>query len=210
MPTCVAANMIPLPHIPAPTRTLHLMRTLTLEEIRQCFSTSTDFNEIFDVFQSALGQKVADLDSYRLLFWNHSLTPDEVRLFGEKLAGEFPGLAYDVFLWLAGMFEATYSSSDNHELAVHYYRKAAGANPAATEPYLRVCDCYDPDLCIPPLGGLIEFVLTGLARVPDPSPLYMRLADLYEYAGDPGQSAFWRMKAEERRPPAPGGAAPAV
>jgi hypothetical protein len=186
------------------------MRTLTLEEIRQCFSTSTDFNEIFDVFQSALVQKVADLDSYRFLFWNHSLTPDEVRLFGEKLAGEFPGLAYDVFLWLAGMFEATYSSSDNHELAVHYYRKSTLANPAATEPYLRVCDCYDPDLCIPPLGALIEFVLTGLGRVPDPSPLYMRLADLYDHAGDPKQSAFCRMKAEERRHPSPGGDAPAA
>ena len=186
------------------------MRTFTLDEIRHCFSTSTDFNEIFDVFQSALAQRITDLDSYRLLFWNHSLTPDEVRLFCEKLAGEFPALAFDVFLWLAGMFEATYSSSDNHELAVHYYRKAAAANPGAIEPYLRVCDCYDADLCIPPLGGLIEFVLTGLPRVSDPSPLYMRLADLYEYAGDPGQSAFCRMKAQKRRPPAPEGETPAA
>jgi len=80
------------------------MRSYSLDEIRHCFSTSTDFNEIFDVFQAALAQRCADLDVYRLLFWNHSLTPDEVRLFGEKLAGEFPALAYDVFLWLAGMF----------------------------------------------------------------------------------------------------------
>ncbi|MEW6511569.1 MAG: hypothetical protein AB1428_11505 [Bacteroidota bacterium] len=184
------------------------MRTYTLDEIRQCFSTSTDFNEIFDVFQSALAQKITDLDSYRLLFWNHSLTPDEVRLFGEKLAEEFPSLAYDVFLWLAGIFEATYSSSDNHELAVQYYRKAAGARPTDSEPYLRVCDCYDPDLSIPPLPGLIEFLLQGLKKVADPSPLWMRLADLYEYAGDPQQSAFCRMKAELKKGLPPEGAAP--
>jgi len=181
------------------------MRTYTLNEIRQCFSTSTDFNEIFDVFQSALAQQVADLDPYRFLFWNHSLTPDEVRLFGEKLAGEFPALAFDVFLWLAGMFEATYSSSDNHELAVHYYRKAATVKPTAVEPYLKVCECYDPDLSIPPLGGLIDFVLKGLTRVSDPVPLYRCLAELYAFAGDPKQSDYYRLKAGERRGSAPEG-----
>jgi TPR repeat protein len=184
------------------------MRIYTLDEIRQCFSTSTDFNEIFDVFQSAIAQRLTDLELYRLLFWNHSLTPDEVRLFGEKLAGEFPSLAYDVFVWLGGMFEATYASSDNHELAVHYYQKAARANPGEAEPYLKVCDCYDPDLGIPSLPGLIEFVLQGLPRVADPVPLYFRLADLYEFAGDPQQSEFYRMKAVNRRGGGPGGTAP--
>ena len=172
------------------------MRTYSLEEIRQCFSSSTDFNEIFDVFQSALAQKVTDFDHYRLLFWNPSLTPDEVRLFGEKLAGEFPPIAYEVFIWLAGVFEATYSSSDNHELAVHYFRKASGVTPAEPEPYLRACDCYEPDLNIPPAAGLIEFLTSGISRVADPVPLFKRLADLYMYIGDTGQSAFYRLRAE--------------
>ena len=172
------------------------MRNLSLDDIRRCFSSSADFNEIFDVFQSALALRVEDLDVYRLLFWNHSLTPDEVRLFGEKLAGECPSLAYDVFLWLAGMFEATYSSTDNYELAVTYYQKAAAARPSEAEPYIRACECYDPDLSIPPLTGLLEFVLRGLPNVSDPIPLYQRLADLYSYAGDPRQSEFYRLKAE--------------
>lgn len=172
------------------------------DEIRRCFSASTDFNEIFDVFQAALAQRINDLEVYRLLFWNHSLTPDEVRLFGEKLAGEFPGLAYDVFLWLAGIFEATYSSSDNHELAVIYFRKAAAARPDAVEPYLKICDCYDPDLNIPPLSGLIEFVLQGLRLVGTAAPLYLRLADLYDFAGDPQQGAYYRRKAAGERPDA--------
>jgi hypothetical protein len=186
------------------------MRTYSPEEIRQCFSSSTDFDEIFDVFQSALAQRVTEFEPYRLLFWNPSLTPDEVRLFGEKLAGEFPQVAYEVFLWLAGMFEATYSSSDNYELAFHYYRKAAGVSPAEPEPYVRACDCHEPDLNIPPAAALIEFLKSGLPHAADPSPLFKRLGDLYTYVGDTEQALFYRLKTEKppdgtrHTPPEPG------
>ncbi len=187
------------------------MRTYSVDEIRRCFSTSTDFNEIFDAFQSALTQKVKDVEPYRLLFWNHSLTPDEVRLFGEKLAKEFPDLSYDVFLWLASVFEVTYSTIDNYELALHYYMRAAMAKPEEADPYLDACDCYEPDLNIPPLTSLIEFVKLGVAKAKNPRALYKRLAYLYELAGDQEQSDMCRRKAEEdpqgekpeQNPPAP-------
>lgn len=173
------------------------MRQYTVDEIRQCFATSSDFNEIFDAFQSALSQKIRDVEPYRLLFWNHSLTVDEVRLFGEKLAVEFQDIAYDVYLWLASVFEVTHSSSDNYELALHYYQKAATARPAEPDPYLDACDCYDPDLNIPPLSSLIEFVKHGLEHVTNPTSLHKRLAYLYELAGDTVQSEFYRRKADE-------------
>jgi tetratricopeptide (TPR) repeat protein len=176
------------------------MRTYTLEEIRRCFSTSTDFNEIFDVFLSALAQKVTDLEPYRLLFWNHSLTTDEVRLFGEKLAGVYPELAYDVFLWLASIFEVTSSATDNYELALHYYQKAAAARPEEADAYLDACDCYDPDLNIPPLPQLIEFLKRGTESVHHPASLYRRLAYLYGLAGDADKSELYRRKADETTP----------
>jgi hypothetical protein len=149
------------------------------------------------VFQSALSQKLKDVELYRLLFWNHSLTPDEIRLFGEKLAAEFPDIAYDVYLWLASVFEVTYSSNDNFELALHYYKKAASVKPAEPDPYLDACDCYDPDLNIPPLVALIEFVRRGLDHVAGPFSLYKRLAHLYEMAGDTLQSEHYRRLADE-------------
>lgn len=178
------------------------MRSYTLEEIRRCFSTSSDFDEIFDAFESALQQKVKDIELYRLLFWNHTLTPDEVRLFGEKLVKEFPDLAYDVFSWLATIFEATYSASDNYELAFHYYRRAAQARPAEPDPYLDACDCYDPDLNIPPVVALIEFLKEGIEHVTHPAILYKRLARLYEAAGEPDQAERCRRKADELDNPA--------
>jgi tetratricopeptide (TPR) repeat protein len=179
------------------------VRSYSIEEIRRCFSTSRDFNEIFDVFQSALYQKLKDVEPYRLLFWNHSLTPDEVRLFGEKLANEFPDLAYDVYLWLASIFEVTLSSVDNYELAVHYYQKAALVKPAEPDPYLDACDCYDPDLNIPPLASLIDFVRHGVAHVANPVSLYKRLAHMYELAGNLEQSEYYRRKADEASTPGP-------
>lgn len=182
------------------------MRTYSPEEIRQCFTSSTDFNEIFDVFQSALAQRVTEFEPYRLLFWNPSLTPDEVRLFGEKLAGEFPVIAYEVFFWLAGMFEATYSTSDNHELALHYYRKAAAVTPSESDPYIKACDCYEPDLNIPPAAGLIEFLKSGLPQMKDPAPLLKRIGDLYTYIGDTDQAIYYRLLAE--KPPEPPGGPP--
>jgi len=172
------------------------MRNYTVEEIRRCFSTSTDFNEIFDVFQAALAQEVKDVEPYRLLFWNHSLTPDEIRLFGEKLSTQFPDLAYDVYLWLAGVFEVTYSARDNFELAVHYYQKAALVRPAEPDPYLDACDCYDPDLNIPPLFSLIEFVENGAGHVTNPASLFRRLSHLYRLAGNEEMSEHYRRKAD--------------
>jgi hypothetical protein len=183
------------------------MRAYTVEEIRRSFSTSTDFNEIFDVFQAALAQKIGDLELYRLLFWNHSLTPDEVRLFGEKLASEFPEMAYEVFIWLASIFEVTFSASDNFELAMHYYRRAAQARPEETDPYLDACDCHDPDLNIPPLNLLIDFLKHGLPQVRNPVPLYRRLAHLYELGGFPDQAEEARRRADEGPVEPSGGAA---
>ena len=81
------------------------MRSYSLDDIRQTFSTSTDFNEIFDVFQAALHQKIKDVEPYRLLFWNQSLTPDEIRLFGEKLA-DVSDVAKDLAARYGGYYPA--------------------------------------------------------------------------------------------------------
>ncbi len=173
------------------------MHLNSLDDIRKIFSSSTDFNEIFDVFQTALAQKVKDVELYRLLFWNQSLTADEIRLFGEKLAAEFPDLAFDVYVWLASVFEVTTASNDNYELALAYYQKASAICPSEPDPYLDACDCYDPDLNIPPLSVLIEFIQRGVQHVENPAALYKRMASLYELTGDTERSEHCRRKADE-------------
>lgn len=172
------------------------MARLTPEEIRAIFTSSTEFNDIFDAFEDAIEQKIQDVELYRLLFWNHSLGPDELCLFGEKLAKEFPAIAYDVFMWLASVFEVTYSSYDNFDLAIKYYRKAAKAKPEEPDPYLDACDCYDPDLNIPPADVLVSFVKEGLQHVGNKKSLLLRLSHLYQLMGEEEQSEYYRNLAD--------------
>jgi len=173
------------------------MPRYTPEEIRTKFANSTDFNELFDAFEDAISQRIQDVELYRLLFWNHSLGPDELCLFGEKLAKEFAGISYDIYMWLASVFEVTYSSYDNFELAIKYYRKAAEARPSVPDPYLDACDCYDPDLNIPPVDVLLEFLKSSLKHVSNKKTILTRLSHMYHIIGDDEQSKYYRDLAEQ-------------
>ncbi|MGB2869723.1 MAG: hypothetical protein WBD36_14800 [Bacteroidota bacterium] len=173
------------------------MPRFTLEEIRTKFANSTDFNELFDAFEDALQQKIQDVELYRLLFWNNALAPDELCLFGEKLAKEFPHISYDTFMWLASVFEVTYSSYDNFELAMKYYRKAAKSEPTEADPYLDAADCYDPDLNIPPADVLIDFLKGGVKQVSNKKIILQRLSYLFQLTGDQEQSDYYRNLAED-------------
>lgn len=167
---------------------------MKLEEIKRRFEFSSDFNEIFDAFEEALRQKVLELDLYRLLFMNPSLSPDELCLFGEKLAKEVTEFAFDIYIWLARVFEATHSMLDNYELTFAYYRKAASVRPDNIDSYLRAADCYEPDLNIPPIARLIEFLKSGTEHVGRPRELYERLVYFYEILGNDEMMEFYRRK----------------
>lgn len=173
------------------------MPELSREEIRQRFTSAKNFNEIFDAFESAINQKIDDVELYRLLFWNDSLQIEEIVLFGEKLAKEFPHNAYDIYMWMANVFEAVFASRDNFEHSLTYYQKAASVNPANSDPYLDACDCYDPDLNIPPLESLIEFVKRGLDHVQSKKSLCSRLSYFYHLLGDEDLAEYYRLKADE-------------
>ena len=173
------------------------MPRFTIDEIRSKFANGKDFNEIFDAFEDALAQGIQDVELYRLLFWNPALGPDELCLFGEKLAKEFPNLAYETYMWLASVFEATYSLSDNFELAIQYYRKAAVVKPEEVQPYLDAADCHDPELNIPPLYWLVEFLKLGINLVKDKKTLLHRLSYLYQMHGDQKQADFYRTLADD-------------
>ena len=167
------------------------------EDIRTVFANSADFNQLFDAFEEAIAQGVRDMELYRVLFWNNSLSPDELRMFGEKLSREFAELAYETYLWLANVFEVTYSAYDNFELAMVYYRKAAAVRPDDPDPYVRACDCYDADLNIPPLSLLIDFVKAGLQTVTNKQVLYFRLSTLYHLKGDEDLCEFFQRLAHQ-------------
>lgn len=169
----------------------------TRAEIRHIFNTSKNFNELFDAFDTAVQLKIDDVEMYRVLFWNDSLGADELILFGEKLAREFHHIAYDVYMWLASIFEVLYGKNDNYEMALTYYQKAAAIKPSETDPYLDACDIYNPDLNIPPIKLLIEFLKVGVEFVHNKKLLLQRLSILYKLNGDFDLAEYYRVKAEE-------------
>ena len=173
------------------------MPKLTKEQIRDIFISSNDFNELFDAFEAALESKIEDMELYQNLFWNNWLTADELCLFGEKLVEVFPHLAYDVYMWLAKVFEVSYSMVDNYDLALEYFFKASQKNPENPEPYLAASNCYEPDLNIPPADLLIDFLKRGIKYVKNPAQLYKRLSELYEKIGDQAQSLYYKKLYEE-------------
>ena len=178
------------------------MKKLTKEEIRERFESSRAFNVMFDAFEQALEQRIDDMEVYRFLFWNKFLSSDELCLFGQKLSKELPHLSYEVAMWLATVFAVTYSAYDNFELALVYYKKAATINPSEPSPYLDAADCYEPDLKIPPINALIDFLKHGSSRVNDPRPLYTRLVKFYELEDNDEMSLYYRRKLDEH-PPGP-------
>ncbi|HLX12546.1 MAG TPA: hypothetical protein VKS81_07020 [Bacteroidota bacterium] len=185
------------------------MPGLSKEEIQKIFELSTDFNDIFEAFEEAIALKFDDIELYRLLFWNKFLSPDELCMFGDKLAKEFPTLAYDSYMWLANVFEATYAASDNYDLALRYFKKAALVKPAEPDPYLDAADCYEPDLNIPPIAQLIDFLKLGAQNVANANKIYQRLAYLYELLDNDEMTQFYRRKANPGSAPPPSGLQPA-
>ena len=173
------------------------MDKLSLDEIRRRFEFASEFNDLFDAFEQAIGQELDDIDLYKKLFWNKSLSSDGVALFAEQLAKRFPYLAYNTFLWLGEMYALTVAADDNFDRALMYYRKASAANPKAIEPYLNAVSCYDPDVKIPPAQVLIEFLKTGVEHVPDNRIICKRLSYLYAQLGNDEMTQYYKRLGDE-------------
>lgn len=173
------------------------MFLLTKEQIEKKFIESTEFNELFDAFQSAIEQKIDDIDLYRNLFWNESLGIDEIKLFGEKLVETFPEISFEVFIWIANVFEALFGEKDNLEQAFNYYKKASLVNPTSEVPFLEICKSYNQDLNIPPINNIIEFLKSGIELVNKKGVIYKKLSDLYFLKRDSEMAKLYLLKAEE-------------
>jgi tetratricopeptide (TPR) repeat protein len=174
------------------------MSTYSSDQVRKRFTESNDFNEIFDAFENALLQRIDDIELYRLLFWNKSLSPEELCLFGEKLAKEFPRISFDVYFWLASVFETTFAQKDNYELAFTYYRKATKVNPNEVAPYLKLCECFDPIVNLPPIDELILFLEEGVEIVSEPKQLLEWLIRLYEIKGEDEKVEMYKRRLSEK------------
>ena len=173
------------------------MSNLSKEEIERIFLSSNDFNELFDAFENAIKQKIDDFELYQKLFWNSFLTIDEIILFGEKLVLVQPENSFEIFFWMANIFEALYSEKDNLEHAFNYYKKASIVKPTSEIPFIKAFESFDQDLNLPPIDNLIDFLKNGVELVYKKGKIYKHLGNLYKIKGDPQHEEYYYSKAAE-------------
>lgn len=154
------------------------------EEIEKIFRSSNDSNDIFDAFQASISLKINDVELYKILIGNPTLSFDEIAMYTEKLASEFPNFSFELYLWTAQLLETKSLNIDALETALHYYAKAARINPTDHTPFANAINLYNYEMDFN-LNELIEeFVKSGIDTAKQKSYVYKTLADHFKKKGD--------------------------
>jgi len=162
------------------------------ESIKSIFRSSGDFNELFEAFRAAIDKGLNDLDTYRELFWNQSLKPEEMMFFSKKLGDVFPSIGFETYIWLSDVLSSRYDTEETIEIAFLCLKKAYEFNPKSIQPFVLACDLFDEDLRIPTLQSIVEFLKRGLETVENPVPLFERLATFYSAMGNDELARYFR------------------
>lgn len=153
-------------------------------EIEEIFRSSNSHEELFDAFTEAVSNKCDDVELYKVLLANPALTIDEVIMFGEKVAKEFPGESYDLYFWMAELFSGESINPEYCEKAFQYYSKAFELKREDHEPLVAALNLYNYDLNLELNNEIINFIENGIASVKQKSKVYYGLANHYNVLND--------------------------
>lgn len=152
-------------------------------DLERIFREATSSGELFDSFQRALKHKLKDAELYKILLSNIILSPDEIKMYTDKLCREYKEIRYDLYMWAANILESMHAE-EHLETAFEYYRKAIEADRTGHQPYISLVKIYNPELDVPPKKVLLEILKSGIEEVKHKSRLCMAIADFYEILQD--------------------------
>lgn len=164
--------------------------------LEKVFRDSNSIDALFDGFQILIFKKLDDTGLFKTLLANPALSPDELKLFTDKLSCEFKHRSYEVFYWAATIFETKFGCS---EYAFNYYVKAINVKPFKHEPFLDIIRLFDYELDTVTNRALIEFVENAVEFVDCKSTVYSFLASHYLKTGDDPAAKRYEAKAEQSR-----------
>ncbi|GBD89404.1 hypothetical protein BMS3Abin04_00109 [bacterium BMS3Abin04] len=153
-------------------------------KIESIFRNSNSSDELFDALITSLDHNLSDIDLYKILLANPTLSKDEIIMFTEKLGKEFKKYSSDLYLWTANIFENNCEDYEYLEQAVQYYKKAGLANPTDETPYLNLLNLYNSDFETPANKQILNIIDEGIDKVKKKSKVYFALADHYKKAGN--------------------------
>ncbi len=166
-----------------------------IKKIEDAFRNSTSSDELFDAFQKALSLYITDIELYKILLANPALSPDEIKMFAEKLLKQTPNNAFELCMWTAKVFE-NYQDYYRLEDSIHYYRKAISYNPTDHESLLQLLKFYNYEIEMPANKIIIELVEENVSAAHQKSKVYYAFADLYRKVGNKKLEAKYLALAE--------------
>lgn len=160
------------------------MSDYILKYAEAVFRNSNDNDDLFDVFELVLSEKIKDVDLYKILLGNPALSQDEVIMYTEKLCKEISDSVYDLCMWTANIFGNKLTEYNCIETSISYLKKASLADPQNCAPYLTAINLFDLELNLPVNNKIIKMVEEGVSAVAKKSKVYYSLADLYKKNGN--------------------------
>lgn len=174
-----------------------------IKNIESIFRSSTSPDELFDAFRNAIGLRIDDIELYKILLANPSISTDEIKMYTEKLLREFSEKSFQINIWAARIFENRSNYYEHLESAVYYYEKAAAAKPTDHTALVELLKLYNTEIDLPINKKILEIVEERSPAVNLKSKVYFELADLYKKKGDLVKGSRYLAlaeKAAEREP----------
>ena len=168
-----------------------------VKKIEETFRNSKSPDELFDTFQNAININLGDLETFKILLANPTLSPDEIKMFTEKLIKEIPNKALDLLLWTGKVFENHPDNYKHLEDAFSYYHRAISLQPNSHEPFLRLLNLYNHEIEFPTNQKILDVIDESVAAVDRKSKVYYALANHYKRCGDSKLEAKYIALAEK-------------
>ena len=168
-----------------------------VKRIEDTFRNSRSPDELFDAFQNAIKINLSDIDTFKILIANPTLTPNEIKMFTEKLLKETPGNALDLLLWTGKVFENHPDNYNHLEETILIYQRALSYKPTSHEPLLKLLHLYNHEIDFPTNQKILDLIDESVAAVDKKSKVYYALAKHYKKCGDPKLEKKYLQLAEE-------------
>ncbi|MBU2491892.1 MAG: hypothetical protein KJ571_04650 [Bacteroidetes bacterium] len=173
------------------------MNDYTSKYVESVFRNSNDSGELFDAFQTAVAEKIKDLELYKILLGNPVLSKDEVLMYSDKLCKELKDKEYDICMWTAKVLSTRMFEYGCRESSIAYFERAFYNNPENCEPLLKVLNLYETDMNIPINKKILNIIDLGLLSIKNKSRVYYSLSDIYKKIGKVEQSEYYFKLAEK-------------
>jgi len=168
-----------------------------VKRIEDTFRNSRSPDELFDAFQNAIKINLNDSDTFKILIANPALTPNEIKMFTEKLLKEIPGNALDLLLWTGKVLENHPDNYNYLEDTILIYQRAIFYKPNSHEPLLRLLNLYNHEIDLPTNQKILNLIDESVAAVDQKSKVYYSLAKHYKKCGDPKSEKKYLQLAEK-------------